>query len=182
MSKELLHILQNNGFDKEEAQLYLIGQKVGGAPASDYAKRAKLNRTTVYNMLEHLVQRGLFTVIRKKRSKVYAPVAPEHISVESRKNADALERIVPELQALAGPAHRRPKVRFYEGWEGVKRVYQDTLTAKSEILNFANSGLIRQFWPEYDDVYVAKRVERNIHLRGIATGDRAGRKVHGRDS
>ena len=72
-------------------------------------------------------------------------------------------------------------MRYYEGWEGVKHVYEDTLTAKSELLNFANSAVVRRFWPNYDEEYVAERVKRGIKLRGIAPDDAAGRKVHGED-
>lgn len=82
---------------------------------------------------------------------------------------------------MRGSRYRTPHVRFFEGWEGVRRVYEDTLTAKSEILNYANSAVVREFWPAYDVEYVAERVKRGIHLRGIAPEDAAGRKVHGQD-
>ena len=124
---------------------------------------------------------GRFTMVKKLRSKWYAPVAPEYIALEARKNVDALQRSLPELRSLQGAQYRKPHVRFFEGWEGVKNVYEDTLTAKSELLNFANSAVVRQFWPGYDDEYVAERVKRGIHLRGIAPDDEAGRKVHGED-
>jgi hypothetical protein len=53
--------------------------------------------------------------------------------------------------------------------------------ASGELLNFANSAVVRSFWPGYDEEYVAARVKRGIHLRGIAPDDAAGRKVHGED-
>jgi hypothetical protein len=72
-------------------------------------------------------------------------------------------------------------VRFFEGWEGVRRVYEDTLTSQEEILNFANSAVVREFWPAYDEEYVAERVKRGIYLRGIAPSDATGKRVHGQD-
>jgi len=59
----------------------------------------------------------------------------------------------------------------------VKRVYEDTLTAQSELLNYANSAIVRANWENYDEDYVAKRVKSGIYLRGIAPDDEAGRKV-----
>lgn len=167
--------------NEEQAQLYLAGLQLGSAPASEYAKSTGINRITAYNMLEDMVRDGRFTVIKKVRSKWYAPVAPEYLSLEARKNADALHRSLPELRSLQGSHYRKPHVRFFEGWEGVHRVYDDTLTAKSEILNFANSAVVRKYWPLYDEEYVAERVKRGIHLRGIAPDDEAGRLVHGQD-
>lgn len=181
MVKDLLHILRNAGLDDREAELYLVGLQMGSAPASDYAKASDFNRITVYNTLENMVRRGLFTIEKKVRGKYYAPVAPEYLAVEARKSAEAVERVLPELRAMQGSQYRKPHIRFFEGWEGVRRVYEDTLTAKSELLNFANSAVVRRHWPNYDTEYVAERVKRGVELRGIAPDDTAGRRVHGED-
>ncbi len=181
MARDLLSILRSVGFDDKEAPLYLHGLEVGSAPASQYAKGTGLNRITVYNTLEDLVRRGQFTVEKKVRGKYYAPVAPDLLALDARKNVEQLERSLPELKSLRGGAYRKPQVRFFEGWEGVRRVYEDTLTAGTELLNFANSAAVRTFWPKYDEEYVTQRVKRGIHLRGIAPDDAAGRKVHGED-
>ena len=181
MAKDLLHILEAIGLDAKEAELYLAGLQLGTAPASDYAKKAGVNRITTYNSLEELVQKGYFTKVKKVRSKWYAPVAPEYLSLEARKSAEALDRALPELRSLQGAKYRKPRVRFFEGWEGVRHVYEDTLMAQSELLNFANSGVVRKFWPNYDEEYVAERVKRGIHLRGIAPNDEVGQRVHGQD-
>ena len=181
MSKDLLHTLRATGLQETEAMLYLTGLQFGAAPASEYAKKTGFNRITTYNTLEELVQRGHFTMEKRMRAKWYAPVAPEFLALEARKNVEALQRSLPELRSLQGAKYRSPHVRFFEGWDGVKHVYEDTLTAKSELLNFANSAVVRKFWPNYDEEYVAERVKRGISLRGIAPDDAAGRKVHGED-
>src|SRR3989338_1116182 len=119
--------------------------------------------------------------MKKARGKWYAPVSPEYLAVEVRKNAEAMERALPELRSLQGSQYRKPHIRYFEGWDGVRKVYEDTLTAKSELLNFANSAVVRLHWPTYDTDYVAQRVKRGIFLRGIAPDDAAGRRVHGQD-
>ena len=181
MAKDIIHILQAVGLDAKQSQLYVAGLQLGTAPASDYAKSAGLNRISAYNLLEELVHRGYFTVVKKVRAKWYAPVAPEFVALEARKSAEALERVLPELRSLQGAKYRQPRVRFFEGWEGVRHVYEDTLTASSELLNFANSAVVRKFWPMYDEEYVEERVKRGIHLRGIAPDDATGKHVHGED-
>ncbi|MBI5793975.1 hypothetical protein HZA87_02715 [Candidatus Uhrbacteria bacterium] len=181
MAKNLLRILRGAGLSEKESQLYFTGLQLGSAPASDYAKASDFNRVTAYTVLEAMVHRGLFTVERKARGKCYTPVPPEYLAVEVRKNAEAVERSLPELRSLRGAGYRQPQVRYFEGWEGVRRVYEDTLTAKTEILNFANSAVVRRHWPAYDTEYVAERVRRGIHLRGIAPDDVTGRRVHGQD-
>lgn len=181
MAKDILHVLQSVGFDDKQSQLYLAGLQLGTAPASDYAKMTDLNRVTSYNLLEEMVRRGYFTVVKKVRAKWYAPVSPEYVALEARKNVQSLERALPELRSMQSAKYRKPQVRFYEGWEGVRHVYEDTLAAETELLNFANSAVVRKFWPNYDEEYVSERVKTGIRLRGIAPDDDAGRKVHGED-
>ncbi len=181
MVKDLQHVLRSVGFDEKEAELYLTGLQVGSAPASEYAKSSGLNRITTYNALENLVHRGFFTFVKKMRGKWYAPVAPEYLSVEAHKNAQSLDRLMPELRSLQGAHYRSPRVRFFEGWEGIRRVYEDTLIAKTELLNYANSTVVRKYWPGYDKEYVAERVRHGIYLRGIAPDDATGKRVHGED-
>ncbi len=181
MATDLHFVLRAVGFDDKESHLYIAGLQLGSAPASDYAKAASLNRITAYNTLEAMAKRGYFTVTKKARGKWYAPVAPEYLALEARKNVSSLDRALPELRSLQGTKYRRPMVRFFEGWEGVRQVYEDTLVAKTELLNFANSVVVRKFWPGYDEEYVAERVKRGIRLRGICPDDSMGRQVHGED-
>lgn len=181
MSKDIIRILQSVGLDDKKSQLYIAGLQLGTAAASDYAKATGINRITSYNLLEEMVHSGYFTVVKKVRAKWYAPVSPEYIALEARKNVQALERALPELRSLQSAKYRKPHVRFFEGWEGVRHVYEDTLTAKTELLNFANSSALRDFWPDYDEEYVLERVKTGIRLRGISPDDAAGKKVHGED-
>ncbi|MBT5237038.1 hypothetical protein HOL63_01555 [Candidatus Peregrinibacteria bacterium] len=178
----LQHIIQSVGLEPHEAKLYLAGLKLGSAPASSYAKDTKLNRVTAYNYLEELVKRSMFTAAERGRTMHYTPVPPDQLSIEARKNVEALERAMPDLRSLMGSHHRAPHVRYFEGVKGVRKVYQDTLTADGELLNFANSAVVRDFWKEYDKEYVNKRIKKGIFLKGIAPDDDMGRKVHGRDN
>jgi hypothetical protein len=72
-------------------------------------------------------------------------------------------------------------VRYFEGADGIRDIYRDTLTAETDLLNFANSSIVRNFWKEYDKQYVQERVKKGIHLKGVAPDDETGRKVQGKD-
>lgn len=182
MSKNIENILRAVGMSTRESKVYIAGLHIQSGPASEYAKATKLNRVTAYNTLEQLVQRGLFTKLQKQSGKHYSPISPDYLAEDARKNAESMERILPELRSLQGGSMRKPHVRFFQGWEGVQRIYEDTLTAQSEILNFAHSKVVRSCWKDYDTEYVQKRVEKGIYLRGITPDDAAGRKVHGLDT
>lgn len=150
--------------------------ELGPSPASDIAFRAKLNRVSTYDILKKLSKRGFIGSYTKENVKYFAATDPDIIRMDVRQKYLDLKESLPELRRLHGTTYV-PRIRYYEGSEGIKKVYADTLTAKTEILNYADSKSIREFWPNYDEEYVNERVKRRIYLRGIAPLDEHGKRV-----
>lgn len=172
----LQNVLTNIGLTGKEAKVYLAALEVGPAPASDIALRSKLNRVTTYDVLEKLIKRGYVSTYTKQRIKYFVATEPDIIRMDIRQKYLDFKEVLPDLRRLHGSTYV-PRIRYYEGIEGVKKVYTDTLTAKTEILNYADSKSIREHWPTYDQDYVDERVKRRIYLRGIAPEDEQGKRV-----
>ena len=102
---------------------------------------------------------------------------PNIMYQQQKKNLKEFHEVIPELKSMVNQSGLKPAVRFFEGIEGIKAVYADTLNSKTEIINYANSEDVRKYWPEYDSEYVAERAGKKIHLRGIAPNDEYGRTV-----
>lgn len=168
------------GVDEKEAKVYLAALEVGSSPVSAIALKARMNRVTTYGILEKLVKKGMVNFMNKHHVKYFHATDPEILLKEYKKRLRDLEKALPDLKRLYGETPH-PKVNYFEGLDGIKAIYQDTLLAQTEILNFCNSQEIRAFWPEYDDEYVAERVRRKISLRGIAPDDEYGRRVRAED-
>lgn len=167
---ELANILINIGLTDKEASVYLACLELGQSPASDIALRAKMNRVTTYDILKKLLHRGYVSTFTQNGTKTFSATDPDTIRNEVRKNYMDFKSALPDLRRLHGKT-QHPHIRYYEGPEAIKKVYADTLTAKTELLNYADSRLVRQFWPNYDQEYVAERVKKKIYLRGIAPQD-----------
>lgn len=173
---QLEDVLVDLGLTKKEAQVYLANLELGDSPASDIALRSHLNRVTCYDILEKLLKRGLISTYTKKKIKYFSATDPDVVRSDFRQKYLNLKAALPDLRRLHGKSSH-PRVRYYEGIDGVKKIYAETLNAQSEILNYADSKLIRQFWPNYDKEYVEERVKRKIYLQGIAPRDEQGEKV-----
>lgn len=172
----LADVLRNIGLTEKEAHVYLACLELGSVVVSEISKRAKINRVTTYDILEKLIQKGFINFITKHKIKYFDATKPDFIFDETKRKFDEFKKALPDLKRLHGETPH-PRVRYFEGIAGIKAIYSDTLTSKTEILNYANSKEIRQFWPNYDEEYVAKRAKRKIFLRGIAPDDKEGRKV-----
>lgn len=185
MIERLLHL----GFTPKEAALYLAALEVGEAsPVSTIAKRAGINRTTAYDLLEQLVLRGLILTSDHKGYRSYQALDPSklvaHLKEESIKYArlsKEAERLLPELQTHYHSRSDRPRVYFYEGVEGLMRVYEETLASKGEILAYACSQENALTIPGYFPRYYKRRTEKNIPIRAIFPDTAEDRKRHAMD-
>lgn len=177
----LQNILTNLGLTEKEAKVYLASLEIGTNVVSEIAKKAKINRVTTYDILQKLIEKALVSKFTKNKVKYFTAIEPDNLLSDYQSKVQNLETALPELRRLTGET-QHPRIRYFEGLEGIKKIYADTLNSNTEIINYANSAEIRRHWPEYDQQYVSKRVKNNIHLRGISPLDNHGKKVQSEDS
>ncbi len=180
MENQLITVLTNLGLTDKEAKVYLSLTELGTAVVSDIARKAGINRVTTYDILEKLKQRGMVSYYTKQKIKYFSSIKPENLLEEFEKRTNDLRGVMPKFKTLTGEI-RHPRVRYFEGLEGIKTIYADTLTSKTEILNYSNSYEIRKKWVNYDQEYVEKRTKKQIYLRGICPKDKDGELVQSQD-
>jgi len=174
-------ILTKNGFSEKESRVYLACLALGPTTVLEISRKAELSRGSCYDLLEEMTEKGYVSKHHAAKHIVFSPLDPDMLLKRTEDSVRQLELALPELKGLFHK-HARPRVRYFEGLEGVKQVYLDTLTATTEILNYANSREIRLHWPNYDDEYVAERFRKNIFLKGIAPDDEWGQAVQRDDA
>lgn len=119
-------LFQNLGLTDKEAKVYLASLEIGTNPVSEIGKKAKINRVTTYDILEKLIKKGLVNYIIRRNIKYFSATDPELVAVEYRRRAEELNQALPELKRLHGETSH-PKVQYFEGLEGIKRVFADCL-------------------------------------------------------
>ena len=169
-------VLIKMGFYPKEAQLYLACLELGPATVLQISRKAEMPRGSCYDVLESMWERGFLSKHNEIKHVIFTAIDPDSLLKRSENNLRQFELALPELKGLFHK-HTRPRVLYFEGIEGIKRVYLDTLTATTEILNYANSKEIRLLWPTYDLEYVAERAKKRIFLKGIAPDDSFGKAV-----
>src|SRR5437868_1080631 len=71
--------LLNLGFGKKEAGVYLALLELGKRTVSPIARNAGINRTTTYDILDTLVNKGLASVSGKEPVQEYVAESPDKI-------------------------------------------------------------------------------------------------------
>lgn len=186
MKKELQGLqkqLQTIGFSENEVCVYLALLGLGKGTVSQISRAASLNRTTGYDILDRLVAKGLASISGKEPKQEYAAESPDKLEtiiaseIEKRQQElNAVRQAIPELKSMHNVAGR-PQIRFYEGKEGLREVYEDTLTSSEPILAYASVDDVHAALPGYFPGYYKRRATKNIPIRAIFTDNPEGREL-----
>lgn len=178
--KELPLTLRTLGFSEKEATVYVALLELGCGTVAEIARKAGINRTTGYDILDSLARKGVVNVSGKEPKQEYAAEPPEAVVQYLKREAEAArERIekakyfLPQLRSVHS-SQNRPRIKFYEGTEGLKQVYEDTLTSTEPIRAYANAGEVHTGIPNYFPEYFKRRAARGISIRAIFPQTTAG--------
>jgi sugar-specific transcriptional regulator TrmB len=133
-SDAIIPILEQLGFTRLQAKIYLSCLELGAQPASVIAKKAGLKRGHTYNLLSQMKDGGYIQEFIKDGVRNFISCSPTTLlsilsnraqEIEVRK--EKLMQAMPILNAIRNPLIIQPKVRFYQGIDGIKEVYDDTI-------------------------------------------------------
>lgn len=180
-TNELRRLLFEIEFSPKEADTYLAILSLGRGTASKIARKAHIHRTTVYDILDSLFDKGLVTLTGKEPKQEYVALSPDKLSEhivnqlnEKKKNLEQTQSIlIPQLKSIHNISNR-PKVMFYEGEEGLEKVYEDTLTSHEPIRAYASVGDMHIGLPGYFPGYYKKRSAKGIAICAIIPDTEAG--------
>lgn len=163
--------LQVADLNEKEALVYTHIVRSGKSTAADLLRATTVKRGDLYNVLRRLEEKRFIFALPDAKKLTYAASDPEVIE----RAVTAQERLVqdsklelPLLFSAYNLASGKPGIRYFEGVEGIKEAYQDSLTATTEILAYADAdGVLRVLGKKYAAWYAAERRRRKIRERLI---------------
>lgn len=123
-------LVRDLGLDEYELRLYASALELGGATASDLARRADIPRTSAYSALERLMEKGLIAAERRSGGNIFLPSNPEalvlHAEGEVARAQQSLKRAKQVAQILNSSggqdAMTSSKILIVEGKAGVRNL------------------------------------------------------------
>lgn len=94
--------LTNLGLTKNEATVYLTALESGPTTVINLSKVTGLPRGSIYNVINSLLEQGLFFQQARGNRQVYGAEAPESFEKVLEKKKKLLHRIIPSLHAISG--------------------------------------------------------------------------------
>ena len=148
------------GLSPKQAAVYEASLETGPAKVPEIALQAHLKRTTVYGIVDELVALGLLQESYRGKRKLYKAEDPRAILSMLEQKKKQIADILPELSDLFVTHNVRPRVTFFEGREGVKKIYDDALECKSKEIK--EVVRVRQHNEAVGDAFIRDFIKRRI--------------------
>ncbi len=133
---EVNEIFSYLGLDEKSAQFYLSCLESGKTTINEIANDTKIPRSSCYLILERLKKEGLIFETPFGRKRTLVAQNPERLKIllekrkeESKNVYSSINRVLLSLNSISHIPQRQ-KVRYYEGFESVKQIYNETLESK----------------------------------------------------
>ncbi|MDP2630000.1 MAG: helix-turn-helix domain-containing protein [Candidatus Uhrbacteria bacterium] len=160
---DVLDTLKGVGMSENKARVYVACLELGVGTAAQIAKKAHIHRTSVYEILKDIHSDGLISSTPKGASTLFTVERPEQLKVLLKEKERNIDAILPELRSRLNRTGDMPRVRFYEGVEGVRMMLADTLTAHDALLRAMlsitdfNDFLGKKWFGDYTNKRIAAR-------------------------
>lgn len=170
--------LKKLGLSDKEVKVYLAILELGEAAVQKISQKSKVNRATTYVVLEGLSKKGLVSEIEKEGKTLYGAQDPEFLfnlfkfqEREIKEKEAEFEKVLPELKAIFNLAPQKPKVRFFEGKEGLLAIQEDILKEKDTEINefYSADDISRIFSVQELKEFVKRRSARKVKAKAFYT-------------
>ena len=167
-------MLEEFGLTQTEEKVYLALLKLGNSPAADIIKKTQLHRTTVYDVLERLISKGIVSYVIQNKIKSYSSVNPSKfldIASEEKKQAEEKQklakRVMEEITLIKQETKAKSLAQIFVGIQGQKTIMQDIIDEGKDFIEFASEGRFEDELSTYTKQWASQRVKKNIKAKLI---------------
>jgi sugar-specific transcriptional regulator TrmB len=159
--------LEKIGFSPNEIKVYLTLNDHGSMKAGRLSKIAKLDRSSAYNAIKLLQEKGFVSYVMVGQIKWFQASGPRRILDYLKEQQEDVESILPDLQER----HKRKKiegqVRLFKGIKGVKTVFLDIIRTGKNNYVFGSEGQFSEKMPEFAYQFDRMKKEKGIKTQLI---------------
>ncbi len=127
-------VLQELGIEPREAKIYLMLLRLTSATASKVAEQVGIDRTTTYDVLSRLIERGIVSYVIRNNVKYFKASSPEQLLLDLKEKEKHLKEVMPNLLALKKHEKEETSVELFKGKEGINSVLKIILQDKKDYL------------------------------------------------
>jgi sugar-specific transcriptional regulator TrmB len=159
---EIKQILKEYGLSDKETNIYLELLPLGSVTLQKISGKLNYPRTTVYNTLNYLINKGLISFITKDKARFYSAVDPEKLIDKLDEKKALIKSVMPELKILRETIKDTSSVEIFQGSKGVFTILSDVFKKKQEVYYFGSYTLSKEVLKHQPNFARTLRMERKI--------------------
>lgn len=165
-------VLENLGFSPNGIKVYLTLNDYGSTKAGRIAKLAKIDRSSCYNALKLLTEKGLVSYALIGKVKWFQATGPKRLLDYLKEQEEDVKEILPELHARHEISKIEGQVRLFKGIKGVKSIFLDIARTGKDNFVFGSEGQFSERMPEFALQFDRLKKENKIHTKLIIRKDK----------
>lgn len=159
--------LENLGFTQNEIKVYLTLNDHGSNKAGRIAKLAKIDRSSCYNAIKTLLEKGLSSYVLIGKIKWFQATGPKRLLDYVKEQEEDIKVILPMLDARHKASKIEGQVRLFKGIKGIKTIFLDIIATKHDNFVFGSEGQFSQKMPEFAKQFIRMKKEEGIKTKII---------------
>ncbi len=159
--------LKQFGLSNNEITLYITLLKTGTSTANRLAELSGLKRSTTYDNLYLLINKGIVSLSIKDKVQCYEAAEPQKIIDLMEEHKERIQKIIPQLESIKGSVGERTGVTFFEGKKGVLTVLNDIIDEKKPLWFYGSRKKAILALQHYPENFLQKRAEHGIPVKAV---------------
>jgi HTH-type transcriptional regulator, sugar sensing transcriptional regulator len=164
--------LEKLGFSPNEIKTYLVLNDHGSTKAGRISKLASIDRSSCYNSLKLLQEKGLVSYVMIGKVKWFQVTGPRRLLDYLHEQEEDVKSILPDLQQRHQANKVEGQVRLFKGLKGVRSIFLDIARTGKDNFAFGSEGQFSERMPEFAMQFNRLKKENNIRTKMLIRKDR----------
>lgn len=166
---ELKSVLKDCGLNDNQAATYLAVLELGQSSINPIAQKAQIKRTSIYNFIDDLVERGFIARVKIRGRNYYSAASPDKLFAAQKEKLQQFQEALPLLASLYEKSNAAIRASYFQGSREVRNIVREELNCKKEA---------KYIWPgqdimemiggeEHMNAIDAARIKKGVHIYTI---------------
>ncbi|MBT5021518.1 hypothetical protein HOK51_07190 [Candidatus Woesearchaeota archaeon] len=169
MLDKIIVVLKELGFEQREIKIYLTIIKLQNQTALQISKQTEIDRTTTYDLLEKMTQKGIVAFKLINNAKHFTVLKPDQLLVYFKEKYTSLENIIPKLNAITELSDEPINCELFQGLNGLKTVLRDLISSKKNYYVIGIKKKYEDILKYFNDQGVIRLDEFNVKETAIVS-------------
>ncbi len=98
LSESEVSALRGIGLTDKAARIYVAAIELGESTVQALSRKSKVARTSIYHVIEELIEKGCLVESQRDKKALYVPVNPGDVYISAREKLREFESVVPFFQ------------------------------------------------------------------------------------